>query len=73
MNPTEARIAGAVSRAIGNQNETVPAVAKAIGFTKWKLNRKLAGKARKGFTVNDLHRICCYIEVRLSELLRSVL
>jgi len=73
MNPTEARIAGAVGRAIGNQNETVPAVAKATNISARKLNRKIAGKARKGFSVNDLHRICCYIEVRLSEILRSVL
>jgi hypothetical protein len=72
MNQDEAEIASAVGVAISNQNETIPAVARATGFTRRKLNRKIAGKSRKGFSIDDLHRICCYIGIRASEIIRSV-
>ena len=72
MNETDAKIAEAVGQAISNANATIRGVAKATEIPRWRLSRKLAGKARHGLWPDELGSICRHIGVRASEIIRSV-
>lgn len=71
MNPTDAKIAEAVGQAIGNANATIRGVAKATEIPRRQLNRKIAGKARRGFAFDDIYSICRYIGVRIPEIFKA--